>query len=149
MKIDYEVIEGLPELSKLREILDLYELIFDSEFVTNGFVYEVEKYKKLLFNLAYIDQTLVGFKIGFEKKYNSYYSWLGGVHMDFRGHGIAKSLMKQQHDWLLSKKFKTITTHNANMFKSMLILNLKNGFDITGTNINSRGEQRLILRKSL
>jgi predicted GNAT superfamily acetyltransferase len=147
--IKYEEIEGIPNISKLREILDLYELIFETKLPTNGFIYEVENSKNLLFQLAYADDLLIGFKLGFEKKYRSFYSWLGGVHHDYRGQGIAKELMSLQHANLRDKGYESVTTHTANKFKTMLILNLKNGFDLTGTNLNSKGEQRLILRKSL
>jgi ribosomal protein S18 acetylase RimI-like enzyme len=150
MIINYKLETELLKISDLREILDLYETLFDSSLPTNGFLYEIENQKKILFNLAYSDNSeLLGFKVGFEKKYRIFYSWLGGVKKKYRGQGIAKRLMQDQHNWLKENEYQSITTHTSNDFKEMLILNLKNGFDITGTNINSRGEQRLILSKRL
>lgn len=150
MTINYKLETELLNIPKLRELLDLYETIFDSSMPTNGFIYEVENQRKLLFNLAYSkNDQLIGFKVGYEKKHCSFYSWLGGVKEEFRGRGIATKLMQDQHRWLIENHYKSITTHTANHFKEMLILNLKNGFDVTGTNINSKGEQRLILRKDL
>ena len=147
--IHYQIIEGIPEVSILSKVLELYQNNFDSEFPTNGFIYEVEKKRNLLFNLAFVDKKLIGYKVGYEKKIDVFYSWLGGVHKDYRQQGIASKLMKEQHQWLVHHQFKRVRTHTSNDFKAMLICNLKAGFDITGTNLTKKGELRLILQKSL
>lgn len=149
MELEFEIIEGVPEVSKLTEILELHNEIFNSSFPTNGFLYEVEHKKNLLFNLAYDNNQLVGFKIGYEQKQGLFYSWLGGVKNTHRKKGIALRLMSDQHAWLQSKNFQRVKTKTGNEFKEMLILNLRQGFNITGTNINNAGQLRLILQKPL
>ena len=55
----------------------------------------------------------------------------------------------EQHDWCIKKGYETIRTHTKNSFKSMLILNLKNGFDVIGTFTDEKGEPKIILEKKL
>ncbi len=75
----------------------------------------------------------VGYKIGYEEKPDSFFSWVGGVHPAFRNQGIATQLLRNQHEWALSQGYTYITTRSNNAYKPMMRLNLKEGFDIIGT----------------
>ena len=57
--------------------------------------------------------------------------------------------MKLQHDWCSKNSFSVIETRTKNKWKNMLILNLKNGFNIIGTFTNEKGEPKIILEKNL
>lgn len=92
-------------------------------------------------------EQLVGYKIGYLRKENHFYSWLGGVDPKWRGHGIAGELMKQQHHWCREQGYKSVRTHTKNQWRSMLILNLRHDFDIIGTLTDEFGEAKLILEK--
>lgn len=83
--------------------------------------------------LAEAGGHLVGCKLGYERKPGHYYSWLGGVESDFRGQGIAAELMRQQHAWCRQQAYRRIRTQTYNQWRTMLILNLRHGFDIVGT----------------
>lgn len=98
--------------------------------------------------LAFADDRLVGCKLGYERKPGQFYSWLGGVHPDFRGGGIATELMRQQHDWCRQNGYRTVRTQTYNPWRRMLILNLRHGFDIIGTVQGNRG-LTIVLEKTL
>jgi GNAT superfamily N-acetyltransferase len=83
--------------------------------------------------LAFSEGHLVGCKLGYERKPGQYYSWLGGVHPDFRGQGIARELMLRQHGWCPQHGYRRIRTQTYNHWRAMLLLNLRVGFDIVGT----------------
>jgi hypothetical protein len=57
--------------------------------------------------------TLVGSKLGYAETSHRYYSWLGGLHPDFRQRGIGSCLMEQQHMLRLNQRsgFETIGTY--------------------------------------
>lgn len=97
--------------------------------------------------VAYVDGKPVGFKLGYEKEKKEFYSWLGGVLPECRGIGIAEDLMKAQHQWCKKQGYKKITTQTQNRFKNMLLLNLKEGFEITGTKQSSTGFSILLEKK--
>jgi GNAT superfamily N-acetyltransferase len=110
--------------------------------------------KNILFLLVFApvkdsDSKLVGFKIGFEKTDDTYYSWLGAVARDYKNLGIARELIKQQVMWCETMGYKFLETKTTNKWKEMLMLNLKSGFEITGTEFDSKKELKISLRKKI
>ncbi len=99
--------------------------------------------------MAYVEDQPAGFKIGFELNQNEFYSWLGGVLPEFRGLGIAGDLMVAQHEWCRKQGYLKIGTKTKNQFKSMLILNIKNGFEIIGTEATDKGDLKILMEKKL
>ena len=98
--------------------------------------------------LAFVGEELVGCKLGYERKPGHYYSWLGGVHPDYRGQGIAAELMRRQHAWCREQGYQRIRTQTYNRWRAMLLLNLRHGFDIIGTVQGSHG-LTIVLEKEL
>ncbi|GAL27803.1 acetyltransferase GNAT family [Vibrio variabilis] len=45
----------------------------------------------------------IAYKIGYELSEAEFYSWLGGVSIDYRKLGIATELREQQEAWGLSR----------------------------------------------
>ncbi len=129
-------------------ILALYQLIFHVEN-NHKFLQRIENEQDILFLLAYENQELAGFKIGYRKEEGLFYSWLGAVDYKYRGQGIAAELMCLQHDWCRQNGYKKVQTKTLNQWKSMLILNLKHGFDITKTYRDEKGTLKIILEKML
>lgn len=91
----------------------------------------------------------VGFKIGYRESDTTFYSWLGGVLPDFRGRGIAQQLMDAQHEYCRQQGYRFVKTKTMNRWRGMLILNIKNGFDIAETYLGANGERKIILIKTL
>jgi GNAT superfamily N-acetyltransferase len=98
--------------------------------------------------LAYANDRLVGCKLGYERKPGHYYSWLGGVHPGFRGQGLAAELIRRQHAWCQAQGYRAVRTHTYNRWRAMLLLNLRQGFDIIGTVQGARG-LTIVLEKQL
>ena len=124
----------------------LHEIIFkDSDTLVN----KAQGKSKILFTLGLESDVVVGYKIGYELESDCFYSWLGGVDENHRNKGIASKLMNQQHLYLKEKGYKIVQTKTKNKWRNMLILNIKNGFDVIGTYTDSNGEPKIILEKCL
>lgn len=80
---------------------------------------------------------------------HTFYSWLGGVHNQYRKHGIASTLMEKQHQFLKEKGFKLVQTKTMNRWRKMLILNIKHGFDVIETYTDEKGLHKIVLEKNL
>jgi GNAT superfamily N-acetyltransferase len=135
MNIRYEMMQGLPDEPLQTALLDLLTHIFDNQSraeLLSELTYQATQ-TGVQTLLAIVDGRVVGCKLGYERKPGHYYSWLGGVHPDFRGRGIAAELMRQQHDWCRQHHYHTLRTQTYNQWRNMLILNLRHGFDIIGT----------------
>ncbi len=99
---------------------------------------------------AYLDDKLVGFKLGYEEDQWTFYSWLGAVLPEYQKLGAATSLMLAQHDWCQKQGYHKIRTQSRNRFKDMIKLNLKHGFDIIGTHTSSDPQGlKIVLEKKL
>jgi ribosomal protein S18 acetylase RimI-like enzyme len=91
---------------------------------------------------------LVGFKTGYAVTSKRFYSWLGGVHPDFRRRGIAGELMRRQHLWLSERGYQEVETRVDASNEVMAWLNMAVGYSAIGA-IDVDGEARLICRKRL
>jgi GNAT superfamily N-acetyltransferase len=81
---------------------------------------------------AWHNRQLVAFKAGYAMTQTKYYSWLGGVHPDFRRHGIAAQLMERQHAWLAEHGFSAVETSVDQENLAMAQVNLRHGFRVYG-----------------
>jgi GNAT superfamily N-acetyltransferase len=91
-----------------------------------------------------------GYKVGYEMTAQIFFSYLGGVRAEFRGQGIASQLMAEQHRIARELGYSIVRTHTHNEFRSMLLLNIKSGFDVTGVNYKSGARTlSIILEKVL
>lgn len=132
----------------LEAISDLYGEIF-------GNTLDEERRNKLMQAtnvqvwLAWYQGKTIAFKIGYERSETVYYSWLGGVIPAFRSGGIATELMRRQHQWAREYGYSQVETRTLNQWRNMLIINLKNGFDVVNTHTDERGQLKITLRKTL
>lgn len=99
--------------------------------------------------IAFIDNQAVGFKIGFEDGDGVFKSWLSGVAPDYRGIGIATDLMRRQHEWCRKSGYTKVTSAIENRFREMIILSLKLGFQIAGTQRTDSGDLAVVVEKNL
>lgn len=98
---------------------------------------------------AFVENQLVGFKLGYERD-GQFYSWLGGVLPQFRRSGIAQALATAQEAWALENGYTSILFKTRNCHKAMLIFALKNGFQVIGFEAREPNSgSRIWLRKQL
>lgn len=146
MNITYFQFESIPEQSILNGILQLHQKIFGS---ADNLVKQMQGKRKLLVQVAMEGSKVIGYKIGYELNDDKFYSWLGGVDETYRNYGIASKLMEKQHQFLTDCGYKIVQTKTKNKWRSMLILNIKSGFDVIGTYTDDKGEPKIILEKRL
>ncbi len=150
MELSYEHYSDLPKEPRLTALLELLKGIFANQSPTellSELTYQATR-TGLQMLLAIADGQVVGCKLGYERKPGHYYSWLSGVHPDFRNYGIASELMRQQHAWCSQQKYRTIRTQTYNQWRAMLILDLQHGFNIIGT-VHSKRGLTIVLEKVL
>lgn len=146
MKIEYIQLQGIPKGHILDGILQLHNEIFGS---TDDIVEKLKIKPPLLFQLALVGTEVVGYKIGYELDQKKFYSWLGGVKEEFRNNGVGSMLMEKQHQFLKAAGYKIVQTKTMNKWRSMLILNIKSGFDVIETYIDENGLHKIVLEKKL
>ncbi|KAB2331478.1 GNAT family N-acetyltransferase [Bacillus mesophilum] len=127
-------------------ILELHKVIFSTN---DNLLSKMERKSKLLVITAVYDMKVIGYKIGYEIDANIFYSWLGGVDSNYRNYGIASNLMQKQHQYLRENGYHIVQTKTMNKWRNMLILNIKNGFDVIDTYIDEKGLHKIILEKKL
>ncbi len=144
----YDEIEGKPDEAVLEKIKAFFVSIF-SNANTAKFDKKLNQASNIFTVLALLEKRIVGFKIGYQIEPGTFYSWVGGVDKSFRQRGIAAELMKRQHDWCARNDFQIVKTKTTNQFKSMLILNIKSGFDIIEVYSDINKERKIVLEKHL
>ncbi|MBR9728643.1 GNAT family N-acetyltransferase [Shewanella intestini] len=87
--------------------------------------------KNILILIAYVEGEMAGFKLGYAQSEQTFYSWLGGVHPDFRKLGLAKSMLAFQENWAMQQNYHTMTVKTHNHFNAMLNLLVNQKYHIT------------------
>ena len=144
----YTVIKGQPSAEMLDEILVVYKAIFE-DYKLEFFTSRIHEKEDLLIILCHSKDKLVGFKIGYKYNDNTFYSWVGGILPEYRRRGIAKKLAGKQEEIIKEKGYKKLRTKSMNSFKPMMILNLKNGFDVIQVYTNDSGQTKIVFEKVL
>ncbi len=123
--------------------------IFTQNLSVEKILSQIADKNKFLLQLALLDDKPIGFKLGYELNNETFYSWLGGIEAKFRSLGIASVLMQNQYAWCKKNGYKKIQTKSQNQWKEMIILNLKNDFEIIGVeeSQNAQKEKKIIFEK--
>jgi GNAT superfamily N-acetyltransferase len=90
-----------------------------------------------------------GFKLGYRRGSELFYSWLGGVAPELRGKGVASELMRLQHADAAAQGYRFVETRTRAENNPMILLNLRRGFQIAGFEIDAHGIPVVIQRKAL
>ncbi|WKA54991.1 GNAT family N-acetyltransferase [Planococcus shixiaomingii] len=146
MDIQFLQLQSIDDAKLLAGVATLHETIFGS---SDNLVNKIESKPELLIFLALFDSEVVGYKMGYALDKETFYSWLGGVAPHYRTRGIASQLMEKQHHYLKQQGYKLVRTKTKNQWRSMLILNIKFGFDVMGTYLDDVGEVKIVLEKKL
>lgn len=147
-QIQYLSIENIPNKQQLEELICLYAAVFE-DAQPDFFINRITNKKQVLCLIAYDKNIPVGFKIGYQYNETTFYSWVGGVLENYRKRGIAKTLALLQEKWVKENEFTKLRTKSMNQYKPMLILNIKNGFDIVQIYTNDSGQTKIVFEKEL
>jgi predicted GNAT superfamily acetyltransferase len=146
LDINYSIFNSTQNNEISAGLIKLHRKIFGT---SDDLIKKMSAKPKLLVIIAVAGSNVIGYKIGYELSREKFYSWLGGVDPDFRGHGIATELMHKQHKVLLDKGYRIVQTKTMNKWRNMLVLNIRNGFDVIDTHIDEKGLHKIILEKHL
>ncbi|MBM7706334.1 GNAT superfamily N-acetyltransferase [Chryseomicrobium aureum] len=142
----YHLFEKLPHKRYLKGIVTLHEAIFgDGE----NMLKKLAELKQVVIQIVVLDEDVIAYKIGYPFDDQTFYSWVGGVNPKHRNKGLAQQLMNKQHIYLKKKGYKVVQTKTMNKWRSMLLLNIKNGFDIVSTSIDDNNRHKILLQKFL
>lgn len=92
--------------------------------------------------IAEADGLGIGFKVGYALSAEHFYSWVGGVCLDYRKLGAAQLLLTAQETWAWQHGYLLITVKTSGQFPAMRALLEKNAYEIV-----NRQEQQLTYRK--
>ena len=148
MQIQIEIINNVTKEIVESKLTDLIRRGF-GEWDPRWFYGKFNQHQDFLLLIANLDGKPVGFKLGYPIDEMKYYSWLGSVVPEARRRGIAEALMQAQHDWCKREGYKVIQTKSQNRLKKMIILNLKNGFDIVDMHDSDEGGVKIVMEKHI
>jgi ribosomal protein S18 acetylase RimI-like enzyme len=147
--IEYASFEGEIRDADLDGLVALHDAIFGVSTSPASFRDRLVGKHGLLVVLARRAGEIVGYKIGYARSQEEFYSWLGGVAVHARRLGIASELMRRQHERVRALGYRRIVTETKNEWREMMILDLRHGFDVVGAYTDERSEPRAILVKTL
>ncbi|MGS0681660.1 GNAT family N-acetyltransferase [Shewanella sp. 125m-7] len=142
------VTEFTPEV--LEQIQTVYSAIPEFE---QGYASQEIRQRLLagpaLLLIAKVEGEIAGFKLGYQTDDQVFYSWLGGVTPDFRGLGLAKSLLEYQERWATEQGYQRIDVKTRNCFPSMLNMLISNQYQITAmvSDAQNHSQNKLHLQK--
>lgn len=156
-QVSYREIEGMPDEAVFEDLGRLSFVMFpppgsdnpSHERHAESFRIGLRGRPWIFTVLAYDAEQLVGFKIGRSEDPREFESWRGGVLESHRRQGIARELAQRQEAWCRAQSFRVICTQTDPDNAPMLMLNLAQGFIISGTNLKRGEKLRVDLLKKL
>lgn len=108
-------------------------------------------HKTLIILVARLHDIPVGFKIGYGRKNNEFYSAKGGVLPRFRRKKLASAMLDIMMRSAAEQHFKTFVYDTfPNMHKGMTLLGLQRDFEVVDAKYNARySDYQLTLQKDL
>ncbi len=108
-------------------------MVFANHRVTKSKFDYVRANSPLLLVATHLED-IIGFKLGYIiPDTTTFFSWLGGVHPDYRRRGIAESLLKQQEASIKEKGMDTIYFTTYDKFPAMIQLGKKHHYELVKT----------------
>lgn len=99
--------------------------------------------------VAFDGAKAIGFKLGYAiPDTATYYSWLGGVHQDYRRRGIAQELLERQEQKASDMGMTKIYFATYDRFPGMISLGEKNGYQLARSEVDN-GELKYWYEKAI
>lgn len=146
--IAYQLHEAPFDTALLEGISPVYAACFGSP-PPHDFPSRVEDRTGSLLQLALVGRTVIGYKLGYRRNPEVFYSWLGGILPEFRRRGVARELLRRQHAWCRAHGYRRVRTDTTNAFRDMLLLNIRAGFDVIGTFHDAERGLTIMLERAL
>ena len=128
------------------------KVVFADAFGTppsESFLERLNEKKDLSILMAHSGDEIIGFKIGYTRFKGIFFSWLGAVLTEHRRQGVARELIRHQHKLCSMRGYKELQTESSGTKEGMLILNLKEGFEVYGFHLGHEDSPTVQLRKRL
>lgn len=132
-------------LGELELICELYNRIFQPPQQPAYFRRRLEAHRVSLIMVAEMEQRPVGFLVGYELRYTTYYAWLVGVLPEARRLGVASQLLEAQEAWCREHHYEMMRFECYNHHRPVLHLALTHGFDIVGIRHDLRTAGNLVI----
>jgi len=111
-------------------VAHLERMVFGEDRATQEKLDKIRRQNGLLL-VAYEAGQPVGFKLGYKLQGKAvFFSWLGGVHPEYRCRGIAQALLVKQEEHVRALGLSTIYFTTFDRFPEMIKLGLKNGYQL-------------------
>ncbi|MEA3286538.1 MAG: GNAT family N-acetyltransferase [Candidatus Marinimicrobia bacterium] len=133
---------------EIHRVNEFEKMIFGSQHVTPKSLARIVNNHPLLLVASQGDRP-VGFKLGYViPDTRTWFSWLGGVHPNYRKRGIAQQLLnlQEKHAKILGLEKIYFTTFDR--FTAMINLGEKNGYQLIRSELDN-GEMKYWYGKSL
>ena len=147
--MNIQLLTGETAVAQVLVVIPVLATIFDDGDRFEDLQQDAAEKPGLLVLLAWEGDDCVGVKMGYRRNESTFYSWLGGVLPEARGQGVTRRLMLAQHGWLAEHGYRCVTTETYNRYREMLLLNIRMGFDVVGTQTTAAGEAKIMLRRTL
>jgi GNAT superfamily N-acetyltransferase len=145
-----DVIIDLIAPDDLAEVVTLYNQIFRPARGKDDFERRYLGRHNIVQMLARLNHRPVGFVLGFELKPRVFFVWFVGVLPAHRRQGIASQLLDAAHSWARQNDYESVRLECFNRQRDMLLLALKNEYDVIGLRYDSdHSDNLLLLQKSL
>lgn len=123
-EIEYQLHVAPFERDLLEQVRPIYSACF-GVLPPDDFASRVEERAASMLQLACLGGQVVGYKLGYRRNPEVFYSWLGGVLPQHRRQGVARELLERQHAWCRESGYRRVRTDTTNAFKDMLLLNVR------------------------
>lgn len=143
----------IKELSKqeIPDVIKISSLIFnvfnEEDKYHNLSLWEERMNKNGILLGAFLNEKLIGYKFGYEKNPERFHSWMGGVLEEFRGQGIATTLLNYQEDLVRKRGYKCITVRTIkDKYPAMFEFLLKHGYVIEATSRQEEPDSSIVIK---
>ena len=115
----------------VEDIVELEKAVFDHYYGADRIRDRLNGKKHWIY-LVQDNGKPIAFKIWYEDSDGQIYSWLGGVHPDYRRRGIASRLMEIQFDMARRQGYSKVKLKTHKGHPEMIALCKKRGFEFKG-----------------
>ncbi|MEX0744722.1 MAG: GNAT family N-acetyltransferase [Phycisphaeraceae bacterium] len=131
--------------AELPLVVELYNQVFQPAHDEAFFRRRMLGRHNELILIAFVEDTPVGFMVGFELKPSVFFEWLYGVLPPYRRAGVATQLMEAANAWAGDHHYGWSRMECNNFHRPMLNLAIARGYDIVGIRWDGERQSNLVI----